>query len=345
MYQGCFETDGDIMTATEIMADPLKRTACFTEPSKSLVSGLHVKSVSYAKPGKLGGKLFEWNETSGPLPIIPTLISNNAGSMQITCVTIPHDIKVSIFLFGNGKIKLCGGILDSYTAASILWLKKHGVECEQYDHEALHEGLQTFLDQVKYYSCKLIGVEASNKTIEPGIIQGQFKFGYYINEVNKLAKIAASEMKDLFKYVAGQEPDLYKRHRAFAVQMYLKGYERLFMSFDHMGTVQIFNAKGYHEMVKCYESFVDMIIRATEDDRITIDERNEEDEKAAKTKIMHERREKRLVVKAEKEKAVEAIKQEKKQIKVVKKNMKDAIQFEKRRVKEMKRVVKKARSS
>jgi len=340
MYQGSFETDGDIITATNIMEDPMKRIACFTEPSLSLVSGLHVKSVKYAKRGNMGSKLFEWNETSGTLPRIPMLTSCSAGSMQITCTTIPHDIKVSIFLFGNGKIKMCGGLLDPYTAASILWLKKYGVECDRsnmiFDHEAQHEGLQTFLDQVKHYSCKLIGGKASHSTFEPGIIQGQFKFGYYINEVNKLAKIAATEMKDLFKYVRGQEPDLYQRHRAFAVQMYLKGHDKLFMSFDHMGTVQIFCAKGFHDMALCYETFVDMIIRATEDDRITVDERNEEDEKEAKQRKVDERKEMRLAVKAAKEKAADAMRREKKRVaaesKVMKKIEKDAMRQEKKRV-------------
>lgn len=260
LFQGSFPATVSLERATSCIEDGHRRLSC--RINGSIVRGLHVELVKYARKGRLGDVLFMWN-FPGILQV-PKGIMHDVGTIQLTCKTIPLNHKVSIFIFGNGKMKLCGKMIDPCVAA------ENGSVDLMKDHDAVHDAMQAYLDDVKTCACDIIGAVPSERAFEPGIIHGQFTFGFHIQGIHELSLFAAREAKDLFSYVRGQEPEI--RARAFAIQVHLKDNERMHLSFDHKGKVQIFNTKGYHDMRSCWKAFMTLITRAVEADVISVNE-------------------------------------------------------------------------
>lgn len=257
LFQGSFGAAVTHERVTECLEDAHRRLGC--KSSGSVVRGLRVELVKYARKGRLGDVLYMWNFPG--LLQVPKGVMHDVGSIQLTCKTIPFNHKVSIFVFSNGKIKLCGKMVDPAQAATAL-------EVDLKDHDAVHDAMQAYLDQVKECACHVIGATPNEPTFEPGIIHGQFDFGCHIRGIHELSIFAARESRDLFSYVRGQEPEL--RARAFAIQLFLKDNEKMHLSFDHKGKVQLFNTKGYHDMRKCWDTFITLISRALDEGVITI---------------------------------------------------------------------------
>ena len=227
-----------------------------------MIRGLHVSSVKFARKGRLGDVLFLWNF---PDPFkIPEHIMENVGSIQISCRTVPLNHKVSAFIFANGKIKLCGKMIDPMVSVND---RLSEIDVTK-DHDVIHEAMQRYLNEVKECVCDFIGAIPKEPWFNPGIIHGQFNFGMHIQGINELSIYAAREARDLFSYVRGQEPEI--RARSFAIQLYMKDNEKMHISFDHKGKVQIFNTKGYRDMRRCCDVFLDLISRAIEDNIITV---------------------------------------------------------------------------
>jgi hypothetical protein len=233
--------------------------------------------VKLAKKGKLGDVLYKWSKQEY-FTVLPTIIEE-VGSIQISCTTIPYDKNVSIFFFNSGKIKICGGILDPCTAG-IKLNPSLSTEEIAHDYTILDSSVQTYLNEVKGFVCDMLGVISDSSTFVPGLINGQFELGMHIQHINKLSLLASSEMKDLFSYVRGQEPEI--NGRRYAVQMFLNS--KLHISFDHFGKVQIFCAKSFMDMVLCWKSFIDMITRALDVEKIVLSDIEEKVKKIKKGK-------------------------------------------------------------
>lgn len=265
MFQGTFALRVSPEQVTTSIKEHNQRT---TSTTLSVLRGLHLESVKYAKKGRLGEVLFFW---SSPNELcVPSHVVEQAGSIQLKCKTIPYNYNVSIFVFGNGKVKLCGKMIDPFEVAGIVHEERIDELDFTQEHDLVHDAMQAYLDQVKLYACQVIGAVPDTETFVPGIIHGQFNFGFHIEGVNRLALLAARDMKDLFSYVRGQEPELHAR--AFAVQMFLKDKKKMHLSFDHKGKVQLFNTKGYHDMRACWDAFISMILRGLEANAITLTE-------------------------------------------------------------------------
>lgn len=262
LFQGTFSASVSHERVSSCIEDAHRRLGRRT--NGSIIRGLHVELVKYARKGRLGDVLFMWN-FPGILEV-PRGIMHDVGTIQLTCKTIPLNHKVSIFVFGNGKIKLCGKMIDPFVAASAV------VSDVDYtkEHDTVHDAMQAYLDQVKTCACDIVGAEPVESRFEPGIIHGQFTFGFHIQGIHELSLFAAREAKDLFSYVRGQEPEI--RARAFAIQVYLKDNEKMHLSFDHKGKVQLFNTTGYHDMRRCWKAFMSLITRALEAGVISVSE-------------------------------------------------------------------------
>tara|TARA_Y100000389_G_scaffold205069_2_gene262685 strand:- start:3328 stop:4152 length:825 start_codon:yes stop_codon:yes gene_type:complete len=262
LFQGTFKTrvSHDIVTAS--IEDSHRRLGSRTDGT--VVRGLRVELVKYARKGRLGDVLFMWN-FPGMLQV-PKNIMNDVGSIQLTCKTIPFNHKVSVFVFGNGNVRMCGKMIDPFVAASAVTCTD-GFDMTK-EHDRVHEAMQAYLDEVKECVCDIIGAVPFESTFVPGIIHGQFDFGFHIQGIHELSIFADRHARDLFSFVRGQEPEI--RARAFAIQLFLKDNEKIHLSFDHKGKVQLFNTKGYYDMRKCWCVFISLIERALESDIITI---------------------------------------------------------------------------
>jgi len=264
LFQGSFEAHVTLEKATSCIEDSHKRLGCRT--SGSVINGLHIELVKYARKGRLGDVLFMWNFPG--MIEVPKEIMRDVGSIQLSCKTVPFNHKVSVFVFGNGKIKLCGKMIDPFLAASAFI---GDGECDlTKEHDVVHDAMQAYMDQVKDCACQILGADPLEAGFEPGIIHGQFDFGFHIQGIHELSLFAEKEARDLFSYVRGMEPEI--RARAFAIQLYLKDNEKMHLSFDHKGKVQLFNTKGYRDMRKCWHVFMTLIKRALEENIITVSE-------------------------------------------------------------------------
>ena len=259
LFQGSFCADITHERVTECLEDAHRRLGY--RSSGSVVRGLRVELVKYARKGRLGDVLYMWN-FPGMLQV-PKEVKHDIGSIQLTCKTVPFNHKVSVFVFNNGKIKLCGKMIDPVQAATAL-------QVDLKNHDEVHDAMQAYLDQVKECACHVIGATPKDPRFDPGIIHGQFAFGFHIQGIHELSMFADRQARDLFSFVRGQEPEI--RARAFAIQLFLKDNEKMHLSFDHKGKVQLFNTKGYHDMRKCWDVFIDLISRALESDVISLTE-------------------------------------------------------------------------
>lgn len=264
MFQGSFQVTGtDVDNVTKRLQDPETRNPRNAGTGKLLLDGLHVRSVKFAKKGRLGSVLYTWTE--GSVMDVNWTVTEECGSIQISCTTVPHDHKVSIFFFGSGKVKICGALMDPYTAT----LKKYPETPEDdlpQSYDLMNVSIQAYMDEVKSLVCDVIGGVPDEPVFSPGIMNGQFALGMHISNVNRLSLFAASRMKDTFSFVRGQEPEI--NGRKFAVQLFLNN--KLHMSFDHLGKVQIFCAKSFSDMVSCWKAFVEVITRAMDENIVEL---------------------------------------------------------------------------
>jgi hypothetical protein len=278
MFMGCFALHPkpgsavDVRSVTTLLSDPNKRVSCFTvERRPYLLEGLHIKTVKFARKGRLGDVLHLWNESD--IMEVPLDIQENTGSIQISCLTVPFDLKVSIFFFSTGQVKVSGALLDPCTAG-MNWLnnKNNNTDCQAssivHEYETLNSGMQSYLDEIKMFTCTVLGGTSIETTFVPSLMNGQFELGMHISNVNQLSLLAATSMTDLFSHVRGQEPEI--NGRRFSVQMFLKGKDKLQISFDHFGKVQIFSAKSFSDMVLCWKVFIDMITRALDNETVCL---------------------------------------------------------------------------
>ena len=200
MFQGWFPIDSDIDRVTANIENPLTRVSCFDRDDGCMLKGLHMHTVKFAKKGRLGDVLYTWHE--GDQFVVPPTLKDMTGSIQIACTTVPYNLKVSIFVFTNGKVKICGALIDSYTAG-MMWYQHNKGSCAthniMFDYDSLNSGIQAYLDDVKLFVCELLGAVPDTLTFFPGFLNGQFDFGMRINNVNQLALFASRTMQNLFR--------------------------------------------------------------------------------------------------------------------------------------------------
>ena len=143
LFQGSFGAAVTHERVTECLEDAHRRLEY--RSSGTVVRGLRVELVKYARKGRLGDVLFMWNFPG--LLQVPKAVMHDVGSIQLTCKTIPFNHKVSIFIFSNGKIKLCGKMIDPVQAVTAF------ASGDMKDHDAVHDAMQAYLDQVKECAC------------------------------------------------------------------------------------------------------------------------------------------------------------------------------------------------
>lgn len=264
MFQGSFATTGvSIESVAKRLQDPLARVSCFSgSNSGSMLEGLEVHAVKFAKKGRLGESLYTWHE--GEVMNVHWSVTEQCGSIQLSCTTVPYNLKVSIFFFGSGKIKICGALINPYTAAS--QKSGHAVEEIINKYDLLNDAVQSYMDELKSLTCTLLDAIPDTPSFSPGIMNGQFELGMHITNVNGLSLFASKHMKDVFVYTRGQEPEI--NGRKFSVQLYLT--DKLHMSFDHLGKVQLFCAKSFNDMTRCWKAFVDLLTRAIDKEVIEL---------------------------------------------------------------------------
>lgn len=264
MFQGSFSTEGvSIESVVKRLQDPLARVSCFSGSNPGyMLKGLEVHGVKFAKKGKLGESLYTWNE--GEVMNVHWSVTEQCGSVQLSCTTVPYNLKVSIFFFGSGKVKICGALINPYTAAS--QKSGHAVEEIINKYDLLNDAVQSYMDELKSLTCTLLDAIPDTPSFIPGIMNGQFELGMHISNVNGLSLFASNHMKDTFVFVRGQEPEI--NGRKFSVQFYLT--EKLHMSFDHLGKVQIFCAKSFNDMTRCWKTFVDLLTRGVDKEIIEL---------------------------------------------------------------------------
>lgn len=264
MFQGSFATEGiTIESVAKRLQNPVARVSCFSGSNTGgMLIGLEIHRVKFAKKGKLGESLYTWNE--GEVMNVHWSVTELCGSIQLSCTTVPYDKKVSIFFFGNGKVKICGALVDPYTAAS----KKSGHVVEEIinKYDLLNDAVQSYMDELKSFTCTLLDAIPDTPSFTPSLMNGQFELGMHISNVNGLSLFALKHMKDTFVFVRGQEPEI--NGRKFSVQLYLT--DKLHMSFDHFGKVQIFCAKSFNDMTRCWKAFVDLLTRAIDKETIEL---------------------------------------------------------------------------
>lgn len=285
MFQGSFSTkDATIDTVTKRLKDPTQRVSCFTTSTPDcMLMGLKINTVKFAKKGKLGESLYTWND--GELMDVHWSITEQCGSIQLSCLTVPYNMKVSIFFFGSGKVKICGALIDPYTAA----VKKSGFQIEEVidKYSLLNDAVQTYMNELKSLTCVVLGATPDVVSFEPGIMNGQFELGMHISNLNDLCMFATRNMKDTFAFVRGQEPEI--NGRKFSVQLFIS--EKLHMSFDHLGKVQIFCAKSFSDMTDCWKAFIDLITRAMDKEIIQLSDLPEKKSHKSGFKIKKRKRE------------------------------------------------------
>ena len=264
MFQGSFATEGvSIESVVKRLRDPTARVSCFSGSNPGdMLQGLRLHCVKFAKKGKLGVTLSSWYE--GEVMNDHWSIAEECGSIQISCTTVPYDLKVSIFFFGSGKVKICGALINPYTAAS--QKSGHAVEEIMNKYDLLNDAVQSYMDELKSLTCTLLDAIPDTPSFAPGIMNGQFELGMHISNVNGLSLFATKHMKDTFVFARGQEPEI--NGRKFSVQLYLT--DKLHMSFDHLGKVQIFCAKSFNDMTRCWKAFVDLLTRAIDKETIEL---------------------------------------------------------------------------
>lgn len=270
MFQGSFATEGvSIESVTKRLQDPLARVSCFSGSNPSgMLKGLEVHTVKFAKKGRLGESLYTWR--GGEVMNVHWSVTEQCGSVQISCTTVPYNLKVSIFFFGNGKIKICGALINPYTAAS--QKSGHAIEEIINKYDLLNDAVQSYMDELKSLTCILLDAIPDTPSFTPGIMNGQFELGMHISNVNGLSLFALRNMKDTFVFARGQEPEI--NGRKFSVQLYLT--DKLHMSFDHLGKVQLFCAKSFNDMTRCWKAFVDLLTRAIDKEIIELSDLPEE---------------------------------------------------------------------
>lgn len=242
LFQGCFEVhtkNRGVLSVLLSIQDYLKDT---TNINTGPVKSLKVSVVRLVKKGSLGSVSFTWNPNLSNLREIET---HNIGSLRIGCKTVPGNYNLSIFyFFESGKIKVSGKTIDPQTAST------YGEGMTQDGTESSTDiGLQTYFDNIMDLTAQALGTLSTTEHFQIGMMNAGFNAGY-LRGVQEMA-MKASSYPDWFVRAEGQEPEI--NGRKFAVKLFIS--DKLRVSFDHFGKVQVFCAKSFSDVLKCRDIF------------------------------------------------------------------------------------------
>ena len=205
---------------------------------------LAVTGVKFKRKGALGSFVFNWNPRFSTMEELRT---SDIGSISITCTTTtPDRYNINIFYFFNtGKVKISGKTIAP-ALAHPLGEKQHP---ELTSDEQIDFGLKEYFNCLMEQTVALLGVTPVCENFPLCFLNGGFDIDYIpAPEVQRMA-IRSRDYPEWFVKATGQEPEI--NGRMFAVKLFLE--EKLRVSFDHKGKVQVFCAKSYSDVIKCKE--------------------------------------------------------------------------------------------
>jgi hypothetical protein len=142
-----------------------------------------------------------------------------------------HGKQISVLLFRNGKMRICGG----YPQSIIL----------QNDVSVYEK----YLDDILFVLEKVLQKTCEGKTIS--CLNGQIHFNAF-NTTSSLAQFINSKKTSFF---AIKEPQLDLPGRRGAYKMYLRKDSKTHIALDVKGKAQIFGAKSFTELFFLFDVF------------------------------------------------------------------------------------------
>jgi len=205
-----------------------------------VINKLNVNTVKIKKKGNMGANTFIWNPRfSSSMEGYDT---RDVGSLSLACTTDPGNLTISIFYFFNsGKVKVSGKTIDPEVAEAF------GHDPTLSNTQATDEGLKKYFNSLMEETARLFGITPKTENFPLCFLNGGFKIKEIPSSQVQEMAIKSREFPQWFLYATGQEPEI--NGRMFGISLYLS--EKLKVTFDHKGKVQVFSAKSYSDIIKC----------------------------------------------------------------------------------------------